>query len=42
MENPVQEISSGSSAVKILVVRANEELMMARECLQIARKAFPI
>lgn len=42
MENPVQEISSGSSAVKILVVRANEELMMARECLQIARKAFHI
>jgi acetate kinase len=42
IENPIQEISSGSSTVKILVVRANEELMMARECLQIARKALQI
>jgi acetate kinase len=42
MENPIQEISSGSSTVKILVVKANEELMMARECLQIARKDLQI
>ena len=37
MTNPVQEISSENSPIRILVIRANEELMIARECYRITQ-----
>lgn len=37
-EDPVVEISAASSGVRILVVRTFEELMMARQCLQVVRR----
>jgi len=37
MTNPVQEISSENSPIRILVIRANEELMIARDCYRITQ-----
>ncbi|MFH0958776.1 MAG: acetate/propionate family kinase [Pseudomonadota bacterium] len=42
MERPVAEISSQSSPVRILVIRANEEIMMARECYDLAKTVLQI
>ncbi|MGC8604197.1 MAG: acetate/propionate family kinase [Desulfomonilaceae bacterium] len=37
MGSPVREISSKRSPIKILAIRANEELMMARDCYRITQ-----
>jgi len=37
MTNPVQQISAGTSPIKILAIRANEELMMARDCYRVTQ-----
>ncbi|MCX5872554.1 MAG: acetate kinase [Deltaproteobacteria bacterium] len=42
MENPVKEISAENSPISILVIRANEELMMARECYRITRQLLEV
>ncbi len=40
MTSPVQEVSSENSPVTILVIRANEELMIARECFRITQNVL--
>jgi acetate kinase len=38
IHNPVVDISTAQSRVKILVVRTFEELMMARQCMDVVRE----
>lgn len=38
IRNPVVDISAAQSRVKILVVRTFEELMMARQCMEVVRE----
>ena len=40
MTSPVQEISSENSPIRILVIRANEELMIARDCYRITQNVL--
>ncbi|MGO8822794.1 MAG: acetate/propionate family kinase [Desulfomonilaceae bacterium] len=40
MTAPVQEISSENSPIRILVIRANEELMIARDCYRITQNVL--
>jgi acetate kinase len=42
MEQPVKEISAEGSPTRILVIRANEEIMMARECCNLAKAIIAI
>jgi acetate kinase len=42
MEQPVKEISAEASPTKILVIRANEEIMMARDCCNLAKAIVKI
>jgi acetate kinase len=42
VEQPVNEISAEASPTRILVIRANEEIMMARECCNLAKAIITI
>jgi acetate kinase len=42
MAHPVAEISAQSSPIRILVIRANEEIIMARECHDLAKAVLKI
>ena len=38
-QSPVKDISSDNAAIRILAIRANEELMMARDCYRITQRS---
>lgn len=42
IENPVSNVAAKNSPISILIIRANEELMIARECYRITRQCLEV